>query len=497
MHSTTETADKLPYEFCQVSTITPISDYGHGNRYAPGFILKWLQKAQEQCQSAFNQKLLSSIDDKSFMSARGDVPDKLISDLLPNEYLESTLVDPTLHFIDRLNQARLNLPPEYFLHASLTKLEKHDSALSMLGLKQLIEYFCQDTALSGHVFSWDELNECKFNINEPLLTAISTSSTTAQIFILCADKSQRHVTGLYVMKDRTGASQAYFFDTTGISLPAHPCGLRGYAGQDHLQLLRLMQNLSSEMTIHIMPINTAKSMQSDSFSCLMATLFFFMAMHTGQYIAVDKIGIIENWGTPAVTSTESSNLLKLADISFPVALYSLNSELFLAGIQSRIAFILTLDPLGGKGDELLHSGLAATRANWTEFCYNMSKKTATDYARPRSIVAINTFWSTAYIELLRWLDQKQSDRSAPFPNFDKMMREKPRQVAGLTPFEAMVAEVYSSATMTDAAGAGAPLTVAAASTDGVSPDHNTTTPFQQAAAGIDLLEHEPLHCLKR
>jgi hypothetical protein len=449
------------------------------------------------------------------MDASGEPPDKIMGRLLPKEYLEDTAVEAIPHFIDRLNQAKLKLPADYFLQICFepTNLAKRDSALSTLGLQRTMQYFCQQTGLPGRVFSWAELKECNFNINEAILGEIAASSAPAQIFILCADASERHVTGLYIMKNHAEPNQAYFFDTTGISLPAHPCGLRGYAGQENTQLVKLMQYLSTKMTIHIMPINTAKSLQSDSFSCLMATLFFFMAMNTGEYTSVDQMGIIGHWGDPFVRQQESMNVT-FSHPGFPVALYSLTSELFLAGIQSRITFILALDSIGEIGDRLLHTGsLASTRANWTELCHDESL-----YGRP---MAINTLWPTAYIELLKWLDQKQTDESAALPDFDKMMRKKRRQAPGITPFEILTGEIYSKATIPDhGAGCGTLGTSVytghhpardgvAASTPSAAPPHPkkeadtlppiNTTPFQRVSAKQiqeDLLKRQQIFELR-
>lgn len=337
--------------------------------------------------SVFNQKLFK----------RTTLPEELqrhegvLSKMFPS-WKRTT---PFFDIVDKLNALNLQLPASYFLK---DRNNDFDTALSATGLSKLMEQYASSTKIAGHTYD----NSADFIANIPLILKQAKEKPVACLLNL--DPSKRHVTGVY-FSSKNDKVTAHFFDTTGLTLPAYPCGMRGYRGSEISNLPDIFGALKeNDIQIGIMPINTILSLQNDKFSCLAATIMFFEGMLRNAFQYLDSPGITETYGHSAFYRTTEG---QYSMYGFPVTLYTSTYLPLLVGIQNTVAFIFGVDSIPDI-DKLFPETI----------------KLMTDWHKQQTTEApnYNVFWQAAYVELLKWFNSCSLKDECVFPDFSCLMR---------------------------------------------------------------------------
>jgi hypothetical protein len=205
------------------------------------------------------------------------------------------------------------------------------------------------------------------------------------------------VTGFYFQQ-----GTAYIFDTTGLTLPAIPCGQHEYKGSVNSDLKSLFPIFQKKkINVAVMPVNTAHTLQADPYSCLMATILFFQAMQRKKYQMLEEPGITECYGV----STFGNKSMWHS----PVSLFACTYIPLLAGIQSTLGFLFCMDPLNEA--EALFEDLVKLRTDW-------QRKPKED-----SHITYNIFWQEAYLKLLTWFAAVHNNTISDFPDFEALCHE--------------------------------------------------------------------------
>ena len=340
---------------------------------------------------------------------------------LPKEDVKEA---PEFDLIDSLNQLNLTFPSTFFLPHQYKGTPYFDTVLNKEGLESFMHYFTQATGIAGEIF----VNADNFIAQIPNLSEKFTHSMAC---LVSFESTKRHMTGIYLKKENEKIT-AYIFDTTGLSLPGYPCGYRGYS--DNRQLERALSVLSAnDITPAIMPVNTVVSIQNDQFSCLMATILFFIGMQQNAYQLLKEPGITDSYGDSYFYKNSDNSIMARGIFTgnINVQMYVTTFLPLLIGTQNRLAFLFMMDPISNIDNSF--SDIVSIRANWI---MKQTSKYGTYF--------YNYFWQFTYVELLGWFNncfhQKQAQ---PLPDFERIMHHRTEYFAGrsLNPFEIRVSEI--------------------------------------------------------
>ncbi|NNM59358.1 MAG: hypothetical protein HKM04_06035 [Legionellales bacterium] len=290
-----------------------------------------------------------------------------------------------------------------------------DTALSQEGLNALMQFYAASREITGYIF----MNASDFMTQ---ITSIKAEANNKPVVCMVfLEPSKRHATGFY-FQQKNEQSTVYTFDTMGLTLPAAPCGLRGYKHDNLPGIESIFQELTEqEITIAITPVNTVLSLQRDKYSCLIATMLFFEGIYKGEYENLDTPGITSCFGEPALSCSEASekttHTLTLTASGkniekFNVNLYVITSLPFLVGCQNLMAFMCMMDSI--KNADTLFPHLAGYMADWQRAVFEV---------RWNNPSTRNIFWQACYAELLAWFNLcHQTNKVAAWPDFEALAK---------------------------------------------------------------------------
>lgn len=218
---------------------------------------------------------------------------------------------PYFSFIDALNGANIALPKDLFLEQKNQSSSDTDSSLSQKGLELLAKDYAQTSGMK--IFIMRSSEEFEAAISE--IKRIAENKPVA--CFVNVDPAARHITGIY-FDNINNQVCSFIFDTMGLTLPAYPCGLRGYHHNDYYRIINFLSILEKNtIPIGIMPINTVLRLQYDRFSCLIATVLFFEGMRDHKFQLLESLGMVACYGEPGINN---GNLL-IESRKFKVFLY--------------------------------------------------------------------------------------------------------------------------------------------------------------------------------
>lgn len=233
-------------------------------------VLKQLKSDGIEPKSYFVKKLLAEkLPKKYTIKSKSDIYNIIPSDKLNKKNPFS--------LVNKINNASLALPDHFFLPMPGNNSQERDVVLSEAGLSSFLRHYSQIRNVNFVLcMDMDDINK---KTNE----AYELSQEKPTLFLAYFEPSKRHATGIYIVKE-SRQTVAYFFDTTGLTLPAEPCGLRSYSGTENMGIQKVMSAFVIKgVSCAVMPINTILSIQQDYYSCFMTTILFFEGMLDNRY----------------------------------------------------------------------------------------------------------------------------------------------------------------------------------------------------------------------